>query len=391
MHQQPLRPRRRTCGLLAGIAILLSSLAAGPEVTVRRVPNGGVQPQLAVAADGALHLIYLAGDSNHSDIFYATSVDGGATWSPPIRVNAQPGSALAVGTVRGAHLALGLDGRAHVAWMGSKAAEPRAPGGATPMLYTRLADDGKSFEPQRNVIQSAVGLDGGGSIAADGRGQVFVGWHAPAPGQKGEQARRVWVARSTDDGKTFAAELPFSDPATGACGCCGMRLLFDDHQLFALYRGAARQVNRGMYLIEGTDALTDSSDREIAPMQFGACLMSTSAMARSPRGLLAAWETRGQVYWSLVDPRHPDALVARPLPGASEARKHPAICIDSAGRVLVAWTEGTGWNKGGTLKWQVFDAAGQPLAGAGGTAEALPANDAPAAISRSQGGFLILY
>ena len=35
------------------------------------------------------------------------------------------------------------------------------------MLYTRLNDTGDAFEPQRNVIQKRVGLDGGGSVAAD--------------------------------------------------------------------------------------------------------------------------------------------------------------------------------------------------------------------------------
>ena len=76
------------------------------------------------------------------------------------------------------------NGRPHVAWMGSKLAEPRAPGKEAPMLYTRLNDDGTAFEPQRNVIQHAVGLDGGGSVAADAAGNVHVAWHADVPGRK---------------------------------------------------------------------------------------------------------------------------------------------------------------------------------------------------------------
>jgi hypothetical protein len=28
--------------------------------------------------------------------------------------------------------------------------------------------------------------------------------------------------------------------------------------------------------------------------------------------------------------------------------------------VLLVWTEGTGWQRGGSLAWQLFDANGQP-------------------------------
>jgi DNA-binding beta-propeller fold protein YncE len=42
------------------------------------------------------------------------------------------------------------------------------------MLYARLDDAGTAFEPQRNLIQVAAGLDGGGSVAADQAGNVYV-------------------------------------------------------------------------------------------------------------------------------------------------------------------------------------------------------------------------
>ena len=63
-------------------------------------------------------------------------------------------------------MALGADGRVHVAWMGSATAEPRGPDNLAPMLYARLNRSGSGFEPQRNVVTRAFGLDGGGTIAA---------------------------------------------------------------------------------------------------------------------------------------------------------------------------------------------------------------------------------
>src|SRR4051812_32696620 len=195
---------RLACCALIVQCIVASAHAA--DVAFSRVPDAGVQPQAVADENGAIHLIYLKGDAAKSDIFYVRSTDGGKGWSAPIRVNSQPGSAIMMGTVRGAHLAMGKDRRVHVAWMGSQSAEPKVAGKGSPMLYARMADDGKSFDAQRNVIAEHVGLDGGGSIAADDGGNVVIAWHAPTSKGGEEPDRRVWVARSTDDGKTFAPE-----------------------------------------------------------------------------------------------------------------------------------------------------------------------------------------
>ena len=386
----------RTCVRIIALVLCLTlahchgSVQAGElRVTVRRVPGGGVQPQVAVdARRGVVHLVYLSGDPGHSDVEYVRSTDEGATWSSPIRVNSQPGSAIAIGTVRGAHVALGREGRVHVAWMGTNRAEPKGPDGAAPMLYSRLGDDGKSFEPQRNVIASHPGLDGGGSIAADEQGNVYVAWHAPTVPKTGEQNRRVWVARSTDDGRAFAPEVALSDLGTGACGCCGMRLFAAGGKVYALYRGAAEEVNRGMYLIEAGSDLSRPSSRQIAPMKIGICVMSTAAFGPSSGGPLAAWETKDQVFWSQIGlgPVH-----SLPPADALKSRKHPAIAANPAGDVLLAWGEDTGWNKGGSVGWQVFDAAGQAARGGAGRAADLPAWDSPAVFPSSGGGFVVIY
>src|SRR5262245_52610457 len=90
-----------------------------------RIPHGGIQPQVAIDQGGTLHLLYYAGDARHGDIFYVQSKDFGASFSPYLRVNSQPGSAVAAGTIRGAQLALSRRGHLHVAWNGSMEAEPK--------------------------------------------------------------------------------------------------------------------------------------------------------------------------------------------------------------------------------------------------------------------------
>jgi hypothetical protein len=219
--------------------------AGRPEVAVMRVPEGGIQPRAAVDRKGVLHLIYLKGDPGSADIYYVHKRSGQGKFSEPIRVNSEPGSAVAIGSVRGPQLALGRNGRVHVAWIGAHSEGPKK---ALPMLYARLNDTKTGFEPERNVMQFATGLDGGSSVAADDFGNVYVTWHVNRE-SNGEAHRRVWVARSNDDGKTFAREIradpPVEGKATGVCGCCGMRALRDEQgTLYVLYRAATDEIHR---------------------------------------------------------------------------------------------------------------------------------------------------
>src|SRR5262245_29385765 len=183
------------------------------KVGIVRLPAGGIQPQVAIDESGVVHVVYFSGEPANGNLYYSRLE--GDSFSPPLIVNSQPDSAIATGTIRGGRIAIGRNGQVHVAWNGSSKSVPK--GTATPMLYSQLNANRSAFEPQRNLIQHAVGIDGGGAIAADPRGRVFVAWHAGGPDSKGEGDRRVWLATSTDDGRTFSREKAISDVTTGAC------------------------------------------------------------------------------------------------------------------------------------------------------------------------------
>jgi hypothetical protein len=376
-------------GLVAGGLGIRAAEPAG-KVTVLRVPQGGIQPQAAVDGEGTVHLVYFHGDPRHGDLFYVRSRDGTA-FSNPIPVNSQSGSAIAVGNIRGAHLAVSKGGRVHVAWMGVGKAEPRAPGDAAPMLYTRLNDAGTAFEPQRNVIRSAVGLDGGGSVCADGAGNVYVAWHAPEPGAKGEENRRVWLARSTDGGRTFAPESAVSPAGTGACGCCGMRAFCDRKgTVYLLYRSAAEKVHRDAYLLVSRDHGASFRAEDLSPWEINACPMSSFVFAEGGGNVLAGWETNGQVSFVRVDPasgRHGEPI---PAPGPVGGRKHPAVAANDRGESILVWTDGMGWSRGGGLSWQVFGQDGRPTAERG-KAPGVPVWSLVAVFARPDGGFTVVY
>jgi hypothetical protein len=167
----------------AAVFTVFSPLARKVEIAVVRVPNGGIQPQAVMDGTGTLHLLYYSGDPMHGDLFYVKSSNSGAMWSSPLQVNSEAGSAIAAGTIRGGQITIGRDDRLHVAWNGSSEGESNGPLNpesgqrGAPMLYSRLNDAHTAFEPERSLMTRTFGLDGGGAVAADSAGNVYVSWH----------------------------------------------------------------------------------------------------------------------------------------------------------------------------------------------------------------------
>jgi hypothetical protein len=366
------------------------------KVKLLRVPNSGIQPQAVMDEKAVLHLIYFAGEPSGGDIFYLRR-EPGKEFSTPLRVNNQSFSAIATGTIRGAQLALGMNRRVHVAWNGSGSSEPKGPNNSAPMLYTRLNDAGTAFEVQRNVMQISGGLDGGGSLAADKTGNIYVAWHGSghskdAQKSHNESDRRVWLARSTDDGKTFAREETAFNGETGACGCCGMRAFVDPRgDLYLLYRTATKMINRGMYLLISPDRGRSFRGLALDQWQLTTCPMSSATMTiNSSRHPMAAWENNGQVYFAALSSSMEKAPLPTPAPGETGRRKHPAIATNAVGETILVWTEGTGWKKGGALSWQVFDRNGIPTEEKG-QVDGVPVWSFGTVVADQDGTFLIVY
>jgi hypothetical protein len=367
--------------------------AGTPKVRVLRTPDRGLQPQALVDGKGALHLLYIKGNPEAGDLFYVRKAAGAARFSSPVKVNSQTGSAIAIGTIRGGRIALGKGGRVHVAWNGSQKALPKGPGEGTPMLYARMSDAGSEFEPQRNLMHTGEYLDGGGTVAADGKGNVYVAWHAKKiTGPAGEDNRRVWVALSRDDGKTFSKESAAFDKSTGACGCCGMHAFTDKAgTTYMIYRSASKSIHRDMWLLCSSDQGKSFAGSRIHPWDIDACPMSSEAFAEGPAAVYAAWDTKGQVYFGPIDSAKAAVSEVVAAPGAGRGRKHPALAVNAKGEILLAWTEGTGWQRGGDLAWQVFDAKLRPTREHGRIAGAVPVWGLPSAVANADGTFTIFH
>ncbi len=332
--------------------------AAAPAVVVERVPDSGWQPKVKTDAGGMAHLAYLRGEAGKAEVVYRHRSATTTNWSDAVTVNSEPGSAIAVGSVRGVQLALGREGRVHFVWNGSGTAP--LPTVGSPLLYASLAKGNALPSKQRNLSGDTKFLDGGAAIAADPDGHVYVVWHAAPAGAEGEVNRRVFVARSDDDGSRFAPPVPVSAAGDGVCGCCGLQAaVAGDGSLLVLYRRAATGgADRDMMLLRSGDHGDTWSRETVGAWHFNQCPMSTAEISVTPDGTWLGWENQGRIQ---IAPWNPVKGVGVIRDFVGSGHKHPALAPGDGGNLVVAWTAGTGWQRGGTLEWSVSGDAGAGL------------------------------
>ena len=370
--------------------MLFAAVTLNAEVRFERVADGGIQPQVVLDANGRQHLLYFKGDPMGGDVFYATRGAKEKEFSPPIKINKQANSVIVAGTMRGPQMTLGRDGRAHVVWMGGKGADKVKVGDemVTPLLYARMNDARDGFDPERNMLTRAAGLDGGQTVAADLKGNVYVLWHGAPPGVEGEENRALYVARSRNDGKTFAPEeKAVLGGKLGACACCGLRAEVDhDGLLHVLFRSAEDGVNRNKLWLTSRDGKTFSRVIE-SEWKIATCPASSSSLAFTGDAALGAWETEHGIV-GMIRREGATPLTVRP-DGAGKS-KHPRVAMNKRGDVLLTWVESAGWGEKGVLACQLFNAKGEPM-GAPVRRPELPAWSFAAPFVTAEGKFVVLY
>src|SRR5262249_7620877 len=153
---------------------------------------------------------------------------------------------------------------------------------------------------------------------------VYVVWHAPQAGNtNGEAGRAVFVAHSSDDGKTFEREKVALSKPTGACPCCRMRAFAGRAGAVSLMFPAANEgVDRDETLLVSPEPGAEFRIASTYKWRANICPMSSATLTEAGGGILAAWETGDQVYWAKVNSKK--AQVSEPnSPESNAKRKHP--------------------------------------------------------------------
>jgi hypothetical protein len=367
--------------LLASLVMVGFSTAA--EVITVRLPVGSMQPRLVACKDGHSEIVFLQGNPDASDVKLVGLSATGAL-AQPVTISTEDTQAVAKGTVRGPSIALGASESRLVLWHGRNGSAQGGKGSA--LYFARVGTDGKASKAV-DLMGTTTALDGGAAIAADGRGSVWVVWHALPAGKNGESERRIFIRHSRDNGNTFSEPWPIQGEDQGVCACCGLAADLDDAgALHVLYRTAENGKQRGVRLLTlpagataGSKPVVPTTDR----WNLAGCPMTTAAWMRSKTGIAASWVTEFKLQFS------GQGLETVRLEGSQAGQNHPRLARNATGHVLVMWAEGSMWGKGGELVTQTFNAAGKPTGPA--LRQSLPTWSYGACTSLADGRFVVVF
>ena len=266
-------------------------------------------------------------------------------------------------------MAVSSDGAVHIV-LGNNAWKLKLPRDEWGFFYTRLRPGESAFTRLRNVNhQPSEGF----SIALNEQGVVTAVW----------MADKMYANISRDGGDNFEATVEI-DTQLNPCNCCTTSSVYGaDSRLAILYREETDN-ERDMYL-----ALWDQPQNKVTktrvsttPWKIDACPMTYYSVTRSGDGFVAAWPTKGQIYFARLD--------SNGTPQSPKEIKTPGSCGMRTGVLTFATADSeavVAWKKDDQLNWQLYDDKGRP-SGKPGSA---PSAGSGAAGALAKNGDVILF
>ena len=200
------------------------------------------EPVTASAPDGGIYVAWVNhNENNQSDVMLARFDREGVPNGSPVRVNQQAGVATAW---RGDPPSIAVTEHAvYVLWTARVESQDKS---GTDLYLSVSHDQGKSFANAVKVNDDrAVGAHGMHSLAVAKDERIYVAWlderniqmpktSSQAGGHHMESNRELFVANSSDGGRTFSANRKVAE---NACPCCKTALAISpDGTLYASWR-----------------------------------------------------------------------------------------------------------------------------------------------------------
>jgi hypothetical protein len=222
------------------------------------------------------------------------------------------------------------------------------------VYLVKSTDDGRTFSAPRRVNDGPTGPECRfPTVAVDSRGTVHVAWldkRHETPERPGFS--RVYVARSTDGGRTFQRNVD----ATGKqecsiCHCCRMGVAtHPEGGIVVLFRNDVNDL-RDIFLVRSQDGGEWSAPEPIEETRWilPSCPMNGPSVALDEAGNLhAVWSTGGPIHAKPVFPGEESAMrvMYRRLNARSQnweapiylgSGSYPRIVLGPDGTPLVTW------------------------------------------------------
>lgn len=394
--------------LLAVSAVVAAPFAVSPE------GQQAAAPDLAVNGRGELALLWVdrspqsgagASADRHvalTDVYLATSFDGGDRFEVAVRVNRESGAVWGQPISR-PRVAGAPNGHWHVSYTANEV-HPALGKAILATHYTRSVDGGRTFESPRRLSAPAAqdlsgSLHGGfasaaafGTLAVTPDGGVHVLWIDTRDMNPDSRSAAMYATRSGDDGASFPEAAALLE--TGVCPCC--QLMATPGPRAALLVGSRQVTEEGLRpatvaRLEGAGAPTRV---EIggAPWRIDGCPLKPTVVAAAgervfaashngaeqPAAVLLSRSVDGGRSFRSMGPVHPGAAV-------SDA---PAIATNGR-RLLVAWHAKLDGPR--RVFYRVYDLSGEPRSAIREVEGELGAAQYPTVAARPDGQFQIAW
>jgi hypothetical protein len=330
---------------VAGIALIFSVSAVRAEPVELISPDfrGAIQPQVAVAPSGVIHVVF--GRKESGAIFHVGSRDGGRTWSKPVQVERMP------------KLALGMRRGPRITATDKLATVTAISHGDGNLHAWTSADGGATWSPTAEVNDTPQSArEGLHALAGDGRGLVAVAWLDDRAG-----AKEVWSAVSRDGGATWGRNVQtYKSPEGHVCECCAPTVAVDAQGRIAIMWRNSLAGSRDMFTAVSSDGgSTYGAAQKLGSgtWKLNACPMDGGAIAFGASGkLMAAWRRERTVF--ATEGAGPEQRLA-------DSALQPLIVVGKSGAYYL-------WESGGGLVLRKGSSSPQRLAGNARFAAAAP-------------------
>ena len=297
---------------LFALVAALSAVAAPVGIVAADFP-AALQPQVAVAAKGEIHVVFGQTDGA---IFHTLSTDEAGTFRAPVKIGALH------------KLALGMHRGPRIAVAGERVVVTAISHESGDLLAWSSTDRGQSWtEPSKVNAVPKSAREGLHAMAASGK-SVAVAWLDLRNG-----GTELWGARSENGGATWEPDTRiYQSPDGSICQCCAPSLAFGPRgELAAMWRNAFGGA-RDLYLALSRDGgLTFGPAEKLGTgtWKLNACPMDGGGLTflrAEPEKPITVWRRDATLYFA--------------RPGAPEETlgegRDPVVAATARGPVI-AW------------------------------------------------------
>jgi len=278
----------------AALLALLAGCGRAPHPSYQFEPRGSkvlqsiasysADPQLGLSPSGIVDLLALYGTSDKSRLGMLVSHNGGDSFSSPIPISNADAEVRAQGESSPSLVVTST--AVYALWEQTNAAGP------ADLMFAR-SPSGEQFDSPIKVVDKAQpSFNGFASMGVAPNGDVYVAWlDGRNPGQM-HGTFSVYLARSTDRGKSFEPNVEVSQ---GSCPCCRPRIAFGAKGEVLVFW---RKVFHGNIRDMVASASADGGKTFAAPVrvaednwQIAGCPESGPSAVRLGNRIFVAWMT----------------------------------------------------------------------------------------------------